>query len=219
MATAFNRVRVLYLLGGSNTASVDITVAGAAPGGLETSYADLLAYAEAIQAAMTLSTTTGPWDNFWSMLSQYDVVTGVNAQYVQGTVVIASAYAQLGTPEPGITTLRNAVQTALVGSLRTDEAGRSARGRMYFPATGIEIAASGRIEQSDALDYANGMGTLLAQVCADHSDPTAQIQVYSRTEDVIRPVTRLLVDGTPDTQRRRRDKLVSAYQTSTTYPA
>ena len=49
MATAFNRVRYLYQLGASDTASFDVTVAGDAPGGLITDYAGLLAYAGRVQ--------------------------------------------------------------------------------------------------------------------------------------------------------------------------
>jgi hypothetical protein len=137
---------------------------------------------------------------------------------VVGADVIASAYGLLGSPQAGSGTGRLALQTAVVASLRTEEAGRSARGRCYFPATGVVLTSSGAMSTTTTQNAADGFGTFLTQCVLSHSDPTAQIQVYSRVQDVLRPVSRVLVDGTPDTQRRRRDKLVSPYQTSSTYP-
>lgn len=218
MATAFNRARYLYMLDGGDTASFDVTVAGAAPGGLITDYADLLSYATALMDAYTIGGGGDPYLYLKEALSTSHTFTGVNAQYVQGTEVIVSAYAQLGTPEPGTGAVILPNQVAWVASLRTDEAGRTARGRCYFPATGVTLGADGLANTPSASAFANSFGSLLADVSSLHTDPTAEIQVYSRTLDVLRPVTRVLVDATLDTQRRRRNKLVSPYVTSGTYP-
>jgi hypothetical protein len=218
MATAFNRVRYLYNLGASDTASFDVTVAGDSPGGLITSYLDLLTYAEHLQTNYTLGGSPDPYQGLKAALSEQDALVGVNAQYVVGTQVVGSAYAQLGTPEAGTGTNRMPFEVSWVASLRTDEAGRSARGRCYFPATGITCNANGTISVPSTTLFADSFGNLLADVAAGHTDPTAQVQVYSRTLDRMLPVTRVLVDSTPDTQRRRGNKLQSPYQTSSTYP-
>lgn len=218
MATAFNRVRYLYALGSSDTASFDVTVAGDSPGGLITDYAALLTYAEYLQGRYTLGGSPDPYGTLKQALSSADAFTGVNAQYVIGTQVVASAYAQLGTPDEGTSPTRLPFEVSWVISLRTDEAGRSARGRCYFPATGINCADSGLINSPDPETFADSFGSLLADVANGHTDPTAQVQVYSRTLDRMLPVTRVLVDSTPDTQRRRGNKLRSPYQTAGNYP-
>lgn len=219
MATAFNRVRYLYNLGTSDTASFDVTVAGDAPGGLITSYTALLTYATELMDRYTLGGAPDPYEALKDALATSDHFAGVNAQYVVGTDVIASAYSQLGSPAPGTGADRHPFEVSWVISLRTDEAGRSARGRAYFPATGIGVNGSGVIDAPTAQDFADDFGNLLGDVTSAHADPTAAIQVYSRVQDVIRPVTRVLVDTTPDTQRRRGNKLRTPYQTSSNYPA
>lgn len=219
MATAFNRVRYLYALGTSDTASFDVTVAGDAPGGLITAYADLLTYATSLQARYTLAPDPDPYAPLKQALAGGDSFTGVNAQYVVGTDVVASAYAQLGEPDDGTGANRLPFEVSWVISLRTDEAGRSARGRCYFPATGMTVANSGLFSAPAPQDFADAFGYLLSDVAAAHSDPTAQIQVYSRTLDRMLPVSRVLVDSTPDTQRRRGNKLRSPYQTAANYPS
>lgn len=218
MATAFNRVRFMYNLATSDTASFDVTVAGDSPGGLITSYDALLVYADALKNAYSLGGTPDPFSGLKDALGVPDTFTGVNAQYVMGTQVIASAYGNLGTPLAGRGAQRLPFEVAWVASLRTDEAGRSARGRCYFPATGCAVTSNGRFSDPTVQEFADSFGNLLAQVEASHTDPTARVQVYSRTLDVLRPLTRLLVDSTPDTQRRRGNKLRSPYVTSATYP-
>lgn len=218
MATAFNRVRYLYALGSSDTASFDVTVAGDAPGGLITDYAALLTYAEYLQGRYTLGGAPDPYAGLKSALASADSFTGVNAQYVIGTQVVASAYAQLGEPDDGASGERLPFEVSWVVSLRTDEAGRSARGRCYFPATGITCNGAGLIVGPAPQTFADSFGNLLADVAAGHPDATAQIQVYSRTLDRMLPVSRVLVDSTPDTQRRRGNKLRSPYQTAGNYP-
>lgn len=218
MATAFNRVRYLYQLGASDTASFDVTVAGDAPGGLITDYAGLLSYAEYLMDRYTIGGSPDPYAALRASLSAGDSFVGVNAQYVIGTAVIASAYGMLGSPQAGTGTERHPFQIARVVSLRTDEAGRTARGRCYMISTGTPVQDDGTVSPVTTQTFADGFGTLLADVCAGHTDATAAIQVYSRSLDVLRPVTRVLVDGSLDTQRRRRDKLRSPYQTSANYP-
>lgn len=218
MATAFNRVRYLYQLLGSDTASFDVTVAGDAPGGLITDYAALLTYATELMDRYSLGGSPDPYLPLKQCINNACHFTGVNAQYVTGTVVVSSAYAQLGDPEVGSGTATMPNQVAWVVSLRTDEAGRSARGRCYMPATGVELAAAGSPATPTTSEFADAFGHLLADVTSAHADPTALIQVYSRVLDRMLPVTRVLVDSTLDTQRRRRNKDVSPYQTSGTYP-
>lgn len=218
MATAFNRVRYLYSMGTADTASFDVTVAGDSPGGLITSYVDLLTYATSLQGRYSLGGDPDPYEALKDALAPGDAFTGVNAQYVIGTQVVASAYSQMGVPLNGTGTLRHPFEVSWVVSLRTDEAGRSKRGRCYFPSTGARVTSTGVYDQPAPSDFADAFGSLLADVTSAHADPTAQIQVYSRVLDSMQPVTRVLVDTTPDTQRRRGNKLSTPYQTAGTYP-
>ena len=218
MATAFNRVRYLFSLGTTDQASFDVTVAGDSPGGVIADYSGLLSYATALAAAYTVGGSPDPYTSLKSALNSGDHFTGVNAQYCVGTSVVSSAYAMVGSPLAGAGAVRHPFEVAWVVSLRTDEAGRSARGRCYFPATGVTLITQGYISSPNAGNFAGDFGNLLGDVTALHTDPTAQIQVYSRTLDRMLPVTRVLVDTTPDTQRRRGNKQSSPYQTSTTYP-
>jgi hypothetical protein len=101
---------------------------------------------------------------------------------------------------------------ALVVTLRTASAGRSHRGRVYLPATGVPISAStGRIN-TNAQPYADGIAAFLTGLGPDDvgfpGDPASHAVVVSRTTAVASNITSVSIDDKPDTQRGRENKLL-----------
>lgn len=115
----------------------------------------------------------------------------------------------------GSSTSNNPLPTSMVFSLLTATAGRSFRGRMYWPALSLTINTSGRfpssVMTSAATDAANLL-TALAGAVTIATDLTPA--VVSKTRNLVTPVTQIRVGDVPDTQRRRRDALVEAYSTA-----
>jgi len=108
----------------------------------------------------------------------------------------------------------NPFQTSLVSSLRSVTPGGRGRGRLYWPATGISIAAA-TLRPSGAL-----IGPILADVKTFLSGISAAITptlgtnhlvVWSRTYPGSHQVTRILMGDVLDVQRRRRDSLAESY--------
>jgi len=109
--------------------------------------------------------------------------------------------------------------TCVVLSLRTGLPGASFRGRTYWPATGIGVNEYGR--NASTLDMAQDYAAMLYEIAtaavgfgtAEELRPC----VFSRTKDLVTPVTQIRVGDVPDVQRRRRDALAEDYS-SVTYP-
>lgn len=100
-------------------------------------------------------------------------------------------------------------QCSLVVTLLTGVAGRSGRGRFYWPHVGGSVTSAGKSSlvsgttASAWADLLSNWGTLL---------PSADITVAvaSETQGTITPVITASVGDVVDTQRRRRDGLVEA---------
>jgi len=107
-------------------------------------------------------------------------------------------------------------QSAVVCSIRTDTPGGSGRGRLYWPAMGITVSATGRVGTPavnqlllDFKSYLNGIRTDLATA---FPGITFDLAVRSKATHTTPHATRVQVGDVIDTQRRRRDVLVEAYQ-------
>lgn len=149
-----------------------------------------------------------------SLLSSSGTIDRVTAYYydVSGPAVNvgASSSAQiLGTSSP-----THPPQVALVCSLLTGLAGRSRRGRAYWPALNGTISSTLMMSTATALQAAEAFEEVLGaiQLAAFPSGDTGLV-VHSSTLDLVTPVTQLSVGTALDTQRRRRDSLVELYQT------
>lgn len=121
-----------------------------------------------------------------------------------------SPSASAGSASPKLTP-----QSAVVLSIRTDTPGASGRGRLYWPAMGITVSATGRIPTAnvttilaDAKAYLLGMRTDLA-----NAFPTIgfDLAVRSKTTHTTPHAVRIQVGDVIDTQRRRRDALIEGY--------
>lgn len=106
-------------------------------------------------------------------------------------------------------------QTACVFSNRSDQAGRSRRGRNYWPAVGQELnGATGRLAVADRDALANAWADLVLAVADAASEGTPLVfSIYSPTLDVLTPVSAVQCGDVLDTQRRRRDSLLEVYST------
>jgi hypothetical protein len=129
--------------------------------------------------------------------------------------LIAIANIPSSTPMAGTTNTYLPPQTAVVCSVRTNTPGASGRGRLYWPAMGMIINATGRITTptagalvADFKTYLTGIRSALAT-----SFPTIgfDLAVRSRTKRETPHAVRLQVGTVPDVQRRRRDNLTEVY--------
>ena len=120
----------------------------------------------------------------------------------------------------GTGTATHPLQTAMVFSLVTNAVGANFRGRLYWPCTGGAISAgTHRFSITNVTNLLANMRTYLSAIEAaiKVTSTTAELVVWSRTLGSDAVVNKIRMGNVPDTQRRRRDKLVETY-TSTVYP-
>lgn len=125
------------------------------------------------------------------------------------------------TPTLGTGTTPHPYQTSVVTSLRTALPGASGRGRLYWPANGVAINSSNlRIGSPIPANLAAAVKTLLTAmdgaITAQLTGAVAPV-VWSRTRQLLTPITAIQVGDITDVQRRRRDILVENY-TAVSYP-
>lgn len=131
------------------------------------------------------------------------------------------ADAAKATPTNGTGTNTHPHGTAIVISLRTPGVGASARGRMYWPATGQALQSTDyRISPANATSILSGAKTFLSGIetaVRATAGSNANLTVWSRTTSNFHNVNALQIGNVLDSQRRRRDALQEGY-TSTTFP-
>jgi len=119
------------------------------------------------------------------------------------------------TPTAGTSTLKLPPQSALVCSIRTNTPGGSGRGRLYWPAMGATLAATGRLTTPTPSLAASDFKAYLLGIRGDLATafPTIgfDLAVRSKTTHTTPHAVRLQVGDVIDTQRRRRDALPEAY--------
>jgi len=114
----------------------------------------------------------------------------------------------------------NPFQSSLVISLRTPLGGASGRGRIYWPATGVQLnTATLRPSAAVVTSALSGAKTLLSgiQTAIDTTLDGISLVVWSRKLLSTSNVNQLQMGDIVDSQRRRRDQMVETYQ-SLTYP-
>lgn len=121
------------------------------------------------------------------------------------------------SPQAG--TLANTMppQSALVCSLRTNTAGGSGRGRLYWPLLVGTLNSAGRVTTPLNSTFAGDMKSYLLGIRSDLAAAFPLIgfdlAVRSKTTHSTPHVTRIQVGNVVDTQRRRRDSLPESYAT------
>jgi hypothetical protein len=187
------------------------------------------AFADAIRTAWTtfFQSTGAAIGNLWKTDNVKVAQVGTDGKTNLSNVV----YAPYGTPIVG----GNAAaafppQIALVASLENAGArGLAAKGRMYLPGVSAAVNGSGQIATAGVTGITTAMKTFLDAVNA--AAPTGErVILASQGRRVKQPdgsyavtpgtavnadVNRVRVGSVYDTQRRRRNQLVEAYQSST----
>lgn len=133
----------------------------------------------------------------------------VELRDLDGTLQAVSE-ANRGSATIGTGTAPHPYQTSAVVSLRSEIAGGSGRGRVYWPATGCAMDANTlRMSAAVQTSFLNAMNAYLASIetVIDEDIPGSYLCVWSRTKGARYRVTRLTVGDVLDTQRRRRDAL------------
>jgi len=163
----------------------------------------------AVPAAMTVVWNAGT------------AITGyrVEARSLTGNLEAQGEYVR-PAPVVGTGTSSHPYGTALVLSLRTPGVGGRSRGRMYWPATGMAISGTDlRVTSGTVGTVLAGMKTYLSglETAIQATLPNANLTVWSRTSSNFHNVNSLQLGNVLDSQRRRRDSLIEAYQ-AVTYP-
>lgn len=145
-------------------------------------------------------------------LSSAGSVNTITAQLINDDGTLANQGSPFDMNEVGLGTPKAPYQTAVVISDITSNPGARYRGRHYWPCVGLGMTTNGRLTTP----------TLPADILADWADlvtgirdstggPAAEACMYSPTRSSTTSVVGYRVGDVPDTQRRRRDKLIENY--------
>lgn len=139
--------------------------------------------------------------------------TGLELSFIRNGVHISTHQTNEGTAIPGTgTSVPQPVFLARVVTLQTVRAGRSYRGRMYLPYTGLNVA-NGTALWPTGSSVLTAVKTYMlgctAEILTLPNAVTAGPVVYSVTAGAHEPVVALRMDNKPDTQRGR-EKSISA---------
>lgn len=142
-----------------------------------------------------------------NLLTNSDSFTAIDTYYYQGGVAVAHEHIDRAISGP------DAVQPlpcqiACVLTLRTALSTRSGRGRIYLPVRRNGVTAGNGMFPSAGVNAAVDALALYATEIT--TGGTHHLVVVSQTHGSSQPVTSIDCDLVPDTQRRRRNKLVSA---------
>jgi hypothetical protein len=172
----------------------------------------------ALDAACDAIAALNPGILLLSFLSSALTVTGARVEVRDdGNDALIGTSTQLrSSPLSGSASALRGAQTALVISLRTNTPGGSGRGRLYWPAIGRSVDSQLRFSAADTSGalgefktYLNAMRGALATAF-----PTIgfDLAVRSKQTHTTPHVNKLQAGNVPDTQRRRRDKMIEDYQ-------
>lgn len=172
--------------------------------------AEIQAWATACAAAVPTAVTS----QLSNLLSTQGKITQVKTYEYEAVGQPADRSGAASVNFSGGATPAMPLQTAMVLSLRTGRAGRSYRGRLYWPAQGASVMSGGRFSSSDHTGAVADV-VLMLQAFADAWPATGAIVpvIVSASQNAVTPVTSVQVGDVPDTQRRRRDALVENYVT------
>lgn len=117
-----------------------------------------------------------------------------------------------GASVPGTTTRTFPPQAAIVATLRTDQSGRSARGRVYLPMGNGSFAVNTGTLSTSLAATATGLAAFLTAVNGSSlagNTVSCSVQSNVTSTPTLLPIRRVTIDNVVDTQRRRRDKIVA----------
>lgn len=177
--------------------------------------AQLNTWANTIMTDLTTNWGLAPYAGLKGLLGAATNITRIQVQYLLGGTLTTVGEAFFGTPLVG-SGLNAFPQLARVITHRSDFAGKSYRGRSYWPGTG------GAGSQTNGTFTTPSAASTLTAIKALYGDfaTTCPVggaahgpAVYSGKIDSVTPVTHIATDDVMDTQRRRRDKIVGTTTT------
>lgn len=176
--------------------------------------------AEALAIAVAINAITVP-TGLRAAFNNATAITGVRveARDSDGTLR-ALAENTRGTPIVGTGIAAHPYQTSWVTSLRSTYPGGQGRGRLYWPATGVAIAAATlRPDSTGTGQMLSGVRQYLVaiQAAVAASAGPVDLAVWSRTGTAFHKITTIRQGDVLDTQRRRRDTLTESF-TELGYP-
>lgn len=162
-----------------------------------------------------------PAEPLRSLLSSEGTIDSVSAYYYDPGPGPAVAVGESSVvPILGGGTPTNPPQISVVFSLLTGLAGRSFRGRNYWPAIGAPMSLTTlRIQPQFPPTYATAWADTLEAIAAAGS-PTSEFNacVYSPTRNALTTVSQVSVGDVFDTQRSRRDDMVEVRSSALVTP-
>lgn len=125
------------------------------------------------------------------------------------------------TAIPGTGSQGNPAYTALCVTLETTHAGRSGRGRIYLPLTGMSLSTTtlqyGGVANVTSAVKAT-LDALIATYTIDGAGLTALAGVYSRKNNAIYLLNQAACDSIPDTQHGRTNKAIATAKSVVAIP-
>lgn len=191
----------ISLIGHQTTGELFDTSFWIAGTNVPTSNADANALAETVSAGLGGDTLTSiaallnP-DSGYDQVRVYSYPTGgPSASYI-GAATIGSGV--------GTATATAALQQAMCITLRTAQAGRSHRGRMYLPADGVALTTGHLFSFGLTTDVVDKMASFFSYI--NTLSASNNVQVVSQTLTTATEVTTVTADQRPDIQRRRANR-------------
>lgn len=158
---------------------------------------------------LDILTASAEWTALMSQIQVFlaagDSITSVDGYYYQGNEAIQHAHKTISVVGAATTAIMPC-QIAVVMTLRTALATRSGRGRMFIPVGSLGLSQTTRLPASPA-----NINTLVDKWAALFSatPPGVNAVVVSQTHGLATPITSVDADIIPDTQRRRRNRLIA----------
>lgn len=153
--------------------------------------------------------------------TRYPAVTAIMGANVNATKVTTYGYGPSGPAVAtgladlswlGAGTIRTPFSTSMCVTKRTSFAGRSYRGRMYWPALAANVNSDGTFARTQAV--VDDFALMFEDLAATGGPDTLIPVVHSATANVVTAVTSVAVGSVLDTQRRRRENVVETYLTA-----
>lgn len=171
---------------------------------------NLAAWLNSIQTGI-LAQWVGTLRSYAGTGSSYNSLRGYYYGAGDTTARIVAAATAFSSPGQGGQTMPN--QVAIVASLLSGQAGRNARGRVYWPLLAASLS-NDSLAQSDCSAIAGATASILAaarQVSLGGGNPLPAVLPNV-------PVLNVRVDGVPDTQRRRRRSVLATVSATAAVP-
>lgn len=157
----------------------------------------------------SLATTT-----LRNMLGETGAIENVTAYYYPPSGPATAVGVSTLPAIEGSGTPSKPAQCAVAVTLSTGVAGRSFRGRFYWPAVNIGMGEDLRLTTIAQTTIANEIGPLISEIGNVATGlPEFRPVVYSAVRNLTTPVVSAQVGNVIDTQRRRRENLTESYVT------